>query len=180
MEEYLIYCPSCNEYSRLGKFLKKKQRFQGEYSLLYNCYLDSESLLSCFLLKHRDHLIKMIESKTDQYLHIIKNAQHYRSKEIDHFAEEWLHQKKSEESERLLETELGQLQLHILKGLFDEEAKSISTMTTNTSAESQFLLGKEEGIKKALEILNILIDRTNILYTKKWPSSLEIAPKESK
>ncbi|MDM5338464.1 hypothetical protein QUF84_14700 [Fictibacillus enclensis] len=54
-------------------------------------------------------------------------------------AEEMVNEQKAVEDERLLDRELGQLQLLILKGLLEEEANTISNQATQTSAESQFL-----------------------------------------
>ncbi|MDN4072075.1 hypothetical protein [Fictibacillus terranigra] len=87
---------------------------------------------------------------------------------------------KTEVDERLLDRELGQLQLHILKGLLEKEAKSISNMATHTSAESQFLLGKEEGINKAQEMLTELIDKTSSLYKPKRAKDVHLIPKNTK
>ncbi|SDM72338.1 hypothetical protein SAMN04488137_1627 [Fictibacillus solisalsi] len=177
MEEFLIYCPTCHEYSRLGKYDKKGHCFQGEYSLLHNCHLESGQLIFNFLKDHSDHSVKLVRSKTNEYMDILKNAHHYKSKDIDQLADEMINKQKAVEDERLLDRELGQLQLHILKGLLEEEANTISNQATQTSAESQFLLGKEEGLKKALNILTKLIEKTSILYRKNVRGEIHLIPK---
>jgi hypothetical protein len=48
--------------------------------------------------------------------------------------------------------------------MLKEEADSVSKTATATAAESQFLLGKEEGMKKALNLLKDLMEKTNALY----------------
>jgi len=164
MREYLIYCAYCDEYCSLGHYLPKEGRFEGEYSLLYNQHTHDNELLCRFLLAHLGHHLKSIPDKTDEFSQIIRESTRFMEKEIDQFVFESQQRKQFAEQEREMDRSLGQLQLHVLSKMLEEEAKTVSRTPTQTSAESQFLLGKEEGIRRAIALIADLLKKANMLY----------------
>ncbi|MMZ56520.1 hypothetical protein D1872_184150 [compost metagenome] len=84
--------------------------------------------------------------------------------DIDTIVELTVDREAQKVNEIQMERGLGQLQLNVLNKLLDEAVNIISKLPTNTSAEAQFLLGKEEGLKQAQAILKDLMDKTNTLY----------------
>lgn len=109
----------------------------------------------------------MIPNRTDEFSDIIKNAERFLETEIDKFVEESIHQQKAKQRDYEMERELGQLQLNVLLKIIEEEAGAISRLPTSTAAEAQFLLGKEEGLRKALNLLQDLMQKTNNFYSPK-------------
>jgi hypothetical protein len=164
MRDYLIYCTYCDEYSALGHYLPKEGRFEGEYSLLYNQHTHDNELLCRFLLAHLGHHVKSIPNKTDEYSQIIRESNRFMEAEIDQFVYENQQRQLFAEQERRMDRGLGQLQLNVLNKMLQEEAKMIAKIPTETSAESQFLLGKEEGIKRAVALITELMEKANMLY----------------
>lgn len=165
MREYLIYCEDCNEYTILGQYLQKEKRFQGEYALLYNRHIENDELQYRFIINHLGHSVKVLSNGDERYVEIIKAATHFMEDDIETLVAESLKGKQNEARALEMERGLGQLNSNILLKMFEEEANSIAKTATSTSAESQFLLGKEEGMKKALDMLRDLMERTNALYS---------------
>ncbi|MDQ0257772.1 hypothetical protein J2S74_005234 [Evansella vedderi] len=159
MREYLIFCQDCNEYSLLGQFLEKKGAFEGEFSFLHNARMETDELLCRFLIEHERHSLRLIGDRTDNYRAIIGTATRYMEKGIDRFVEQALEQKQLGNDKLSTERALGQLQLTILKQMFEEEVKEVAETKSVNAAESQFLLGKEAAYKKGLEILHDLIKK---------------------
>ncbi|PWA08412.1 hypothetical protein DCC39_14795 [Pueribacillus theae] len=165
MREYLIYCEDCKEYTILGKYIKKKKQYQGEYSLLYNDHIENDEILHRFIINHLGHPLKAVSSESKEYVEILRAGAHFMEDDIENLVAESIKEKQYEARDVAMERELGQLNFNILLKLFEEEANSLAKIATATSAESQFLLGKEEGIKKAMDILKDLMERTNALYS---------------
>lgn len=134
MREYLLYCTYCNEYTSLGKHVEKEGRFEGEYSLLHNRRLGSDDLLCRFLLRHLGHHLKTYPSRTDEYSDVLKTAERFMESDIDAFAELQMERKEQSAGEFLMERGLGQLQLNV------------------------------KGLKRAIVVLEELMERTNTLY----------------
>jgi hypothetical protein len=166
VREYLIYCTYCNEYSTLGKYLEGDGQFEGEYSLAHNRRILGNELLCLFLLKHLGHHIKTYPDRTDEFSDILKHGVRFMDEEVDKFMEQEQSRRKKNDDELLMERGLGQLQLNVLQKIIEDEARTIAKIPTSSPAEGQFLLGKEEGLKHALEILDDLLKRTNLLYRK--------------
>lgn len=164
MREYLIYCEDCKEYTMLGKYIKKEKQFQGEYSLLYNSHTENDETLHRFIIDHLGHPLKGVSNENEEYVEILKTGDHFMEDDIENLVAESLKGKQNEAQALEMERGLGQLNSNILLKMLEEEANSIAKTATATSAESQFLLGKEEGMKKALDILRNLMERTNALY----------------
>ncbi|CEH29132.1 hypothetical protein AM501_18020 [Aneurinibacillus migulanus] len=164
MREYLLYCIYCNEYTSLGKHVEKEGHFEGEYSLLYNQRINNDDILCRFLIRHVGHDLRMYYSPTDDYSDVLKKADRFMDANIDTIVELTVDREAQKVNEIQMERGLGQLQLNVLNKLLDEAVNIISKLPTNTSAEAQFLLGKEEGLKQAQAILKDLMDKTNTLY----------------
>jgi hypothetical protein len=164
LREYLLYCVYCDEYTYLGHFNEKDGHFSGEYSLLLNQSMQNDELLCRFLLSHLGHHLKMIPNRTDEYSEIMRTAKRFKDNEVDKYVEEALFMRKEREQDLLMERGLGQLQLNVLRKILEEEAQTIARIPTSTPAEAQFMLGKEEGIKRALSILKELMEKTNAFY----------------
>ncbi|MEW9668952.1 hypothetical protein [Ammoniphilus sp. 3BR4] len=164
MREYLLYCTYCDEYSSLGHYVEKEGHFEGEYSLLHNRRMQSDELLCRFLLSHLGHHIKAIPNRTDEFSDIIKSARRFKDGEVDKYVEEAILRNQAKEKDKEMDRELGRLQLNVLSKMLEEEAQVISKLPTETKAEAQFLLGKEEGLKRAIAILKELMQKTNTFY----------------
>ncbi|WP_245954565.1 hypothetical protein [Paenibacillus flagellatus] len=162
--EYLLYCDPCNEYTALGKYIDKEGRFEGEYSLLYNRHIHSDDMLCRFLIRHADHALRLHPNRTEAYSDILRNGNRFMDQDVDAFLELDLDRKERMKHELDMERGLGQLQLHVLLAMLKEEAESLSKKPTATPAESQFLLGKEEGVKHAISVLEELLDKTSLYY----------------
>lgn len=154
-------CQDCDEYSLLGRYLEKDTIFEGEYSFVHNSRIETDELLCRFLMAHQQHTLRMIPDRSEEYRTIISNASRYKEKDIDRFVEQSMQQKQLEKDEVSTEKALGQLQLTICKQMLEEEVKDVANIKATAPAKSQFLLGKEEGLKKAINILEDLIEKTN-------------------
>lgn len=164
MREYLLYCTYCDEYTSLGHYVEKEGHFEGEYSLLHNQRMDSDELLCRFILCHLGHHLKAIPNRTDEFSYILQNTKRFKDGEVDQFVEEALQRKQAKEKDLAMDRELGQLQLNVLWKMIEDEAKVIAKLPTETKAEAQFLLGKEEGLKRSLSLLKDLMEKTNTFY----------------
>jgi len=164
LREYLLYCTYCDEYSALGHYVEKEGHFEGEYSLLHNERMQSDELLCRFLLCHLGHHIKTIPNRTDEFSDILKSAVRFKDGEIDKYVEEALLRKQAKDKDMEMDRELGKLQLNVLCKMLEEEAQVVSKLPTETKAEAQFLLGKEEGLKRALTLLQELMEKTKAYY----------------
>lgn len=164
MREYLLYCVCCDEYTSLGRYVEKRGHFEGEYSLLHNQRMNSDELLRRFLLCHVGHPLKAIANGADEYLNLIQHSSRFKDDEIDKFVEESMQRQREEKKAQLMERELGRLQLNVLYEMLREEAEVIAKLPTETKAEAQYLLGKEDGIKRAIALLQNLMEKTNQFY----------------
>lgn len=159
-----MHCEACNEYTALGAYVEQEGRFEGEYSLLHNSRVDSDDLLCRFLLRHANHPLRLRASRTDAYSEVLYRAERFMEADIDAFVEQRAERAERRADELLLERGLGQLQLNVLRGLLEHEADDVAKRRTHTAAEAQFMLGKEEGLKRAQAMLTELMERTNALY----------------
>ncbi|AFH65646.1 hypothetical protein ACVNS2_33620 [Paenibacillus caseinilyticus] len=164
MRDYLLYCSACHEYTALGKYIEKEGHFQGEYSLLHNSHTDSDELLCRFMIRHTGHELRLHTNRTEHFSRILRTASRFMEMDIDAFLERELDRKERMRSETEMERGLGQLQLNVLRQQLEEEAERIAGLPTSEAAESQFLLGKEEGVKRALAMLKELMERTRMMY----------------
>lgn len=153
MKEYLIFCKECNEYTCLGKYLPEKRRFQGEYSLLHNLQTEDNELLCQFLMQHLGHHIQSLQSQTEDYSQIIRDSFRYLDHEIDDIVNDSFQRMAYLEEKRERELNQGQVHFDVLVKILEEEAHSISNIPTQTPAESQFWLGKEQGVRRASELI---------------------------
>jgi hypothetical protein len=153
MRDYLLYCTYCSSYTLLHSYDKETGTFLGEYSLLHNEYTRNSVLLNKFLLAHLGHTIRTIPSKTEEYREIICTASHFMENDIDKYVEESLAHARYRERDRRSEREIGLVQLYIIEHLLEHELKTLSNTPASTPAEGQVLLGKELGIKRALEVI---------------------------
>lgn len=106
----------------------------------------------------------MLPSRTDEYSDVIQTADRFMERDIDAMVELQLERKERNADELLMERGLGQLQLNVLRKMLEQEAETVSKLPTSTSAEAQFLLGKEDGLKRAQSVLDDLMSKTNTLY----------------
>lgn len=160
MRDYLVFCTYCFSYTLLHGYDKESSQFLGEYSLLHNEYTRNSIVLNKFLLGHLGHTLRTIPSKTDEYMNIICTASRFLEDDIDKYVEESLARLKYQERDRQSEREIGRVQLHIVDHLLRHELKLLADTPGSTAAAGQVLLGKELGIKRALEILeNVRTDK---------------------
>ncbi|HZG15762.1 MAG TPA: hypothetical protein VE710_12155 [Candidatus Bathyarchaeia archaeon] len=153
MRDFLVYCTYCSSYTLLHSYDKETSTFLGEYSLLHNEYTRNSVVLNKFLLTHLGHTLRTIPSKTDEYMNIICSANHFLEDDIDKYVEESMEQIKYREWNMRSEREIGKVQLHIVEHLLEHELNSLTDTRASTPAEGQVLIGKELGIKRAIEIL---------------------------
>lgn len=153
MRDYLLYCTYCSSYTLLHSFDKETGTFLGEYSLLHNEYTRNSVLLHKFLLTHLGHTLRTIPSKTEEYMNIICTASHFLEDDIEKYVEESLEEHKYREWNKRSEREIGKVQLHIVEHLLEHELTHLTDTRAATPAEGQVLIGKELGIKRAIEIL---------------------------
>lgn len=153
MQEYVVFCTKCNEYTSLGKYLPGRRQFQGEYSLMHNRHTDDLELLCQFLMKHCGHYMKSIQSQTENYSQIIRDSLRYLDNEIDDYVYESYQRMVYLDAQKQKDLNLSQLHFDVLDRILEEEAHSISKIPTQTPAESQFWLGKEQGIRRAVELI---------------------------
>lgn len=160
MRDYLLYCTYCSVYTLLHSYDKDSGTFLGEYSLLHNEYTRDSIVLNKFLLAHLGHTLKMIPSKTDEYMEIISNDTRFLQDDIDKYVEESKERRLFAERDRLSERHIGRVQVYMIKHLLDSELSELEKVKASSAAEGQVLLGKELGIKKALQIVErVLEDR---------------------
>ncbi|UFJ43162.1 hypothetical protein LOK74_12120 [Brevibacillus humidisoli] len=160
MRDYLLYCTYCSVYTLLHSYNKESGAFLGEYSLLYNDYTRDSIVLNKFLLAHLGHALKMIPSKTEEYMGIICSTKRFLEDDIDKYVQESKERRLFEERDRLSERHIGRVQVYMIKHLLDCELEGLKRRKAATPAEGQVLLGNELGIKKALEIIEqVLTDK---------------------
>ncbi|HZG57386.1 hypothetical protein [Paenibacillus sp.] len=164
MREYALYCVDCHEYTSLGAFVDKEGHFEGEYSLLHNRKANHDEVMCRFLIRHARHTLRMEESRTKPYSDILRTAGRFMEAQIDEMIERQIERSAESEHERTMERGLGQLQLNVLRGILLQEFESISRERGDNAAKAQFLLGKEEGMKRALGLLDDLLEKTNLLF----------------
>lgn len=157
MRDYLLFCTYCSSYTLLHSFDKELGNFLGEYSLLHNEYTRNNLVLNKFLLTHLGHTLRVIPSKTDEYMNVICTASRFLEDDIDKYVEESLAKQEYLQRDRQSERQLGKVQLHIVEHLLQYELENLSKVRGATPAEGQVLLGKELGIKKALEVIQSVL-----------------------
>ncbi|WP_139490459.1 hypothetical protein [Brevibacillus dissolubilis] len=153
MRDYLLLCTYCSSYTLLHTYNKETGNFLGEYSLLHNAHTHNSIILHKFLLAHLGHPLRLIPSKTDEYMNVICTATRFLEDDIDKYVAEAKAQKEYWEREKRSERDIGKVQVHIIEHLLELELKMLADIRAHTPAESQVLLGKELAFKKALEIL---------------------------
>lgn len=153
MKEYLIFCTACNEYTYLGQYLPKGKHFEGEYSLLYNQHTQDDQLLCQFLIKHVGHPLKAWHNQTEDYSRILRESKRFLDDEMDDYVYESYQRKLYLEDKRKREVDQSQVHFHVIERVLEEEAHSIAKTPTHTPAESQFWLGKEQGVRRAAELI---------------------------
>ncbi len=153
MKEYLIFCTACKEYTYLGKYLREKGHFEGEYSLLHNQHSQDDQLLCQFLIKHVGHPLKVWHNQTEEYSRILRESIRYLDDEMDDYIDESYQKRLYLEERRKRELDQSQVHFHVLERVLEEEAHSIAKTPTYTPAESQFWLGKEQGVRRAAELI---------------------------
>ncbi|CAM5793737.1 MULTISPECIES: hypothetical protein [Brevibacillus] len=153
MRDYLLFCNYCRMFTLLHSYNRETGMFLGEYSLLHNEYTRNSIVLNRFLLAHVGHVMRVIPSKTEEFQEIICTAAHFLQDDIDKFVEESLALEKYKERDRRSEREIGLVQLYILEHLLVHELENITEIRASTPAEGQVLLGRELGLKRALELL---------------------------
>ena len=160
MRDYLLFCTYCSSYTLLHSYDKETGRFLGEYSLLHNEHTKNSVVLNKFLLAHLGHSLKLIPSKTEEYMNIICTASRFLEDDIDKYVEESKAQRQYEERDRKSERQIGRIPMHLAEHLLRHELDKLSNARASNPAEGQVLLGKELGIKKALEVLQqVLSDK---------------------
>ncbi|WP_199621362.1 hypothetical protein [Paenibacillus alkalitolerans] len=164
MREFLLCCRSCNEYTSLGAYDEAERRFEGEYSLLYNERTRNDAIFTRFLHIHAGHSLLAAVNGTEEYSQTIATARHFMEEELDKYVEESLWRQGEIEQRMTMDRGLGRLQLSILRKLLEEEAAQTARLKTESAAESQFILGKEEGLKRAVELLRDLQEKTSVYY----------------
>ena len=164
MREYAMHCIDCGEFTTLGKFVENEGHFEGEYSLLHNRRANHDELLCRFLIRHARHTLRMEESRTKSYSDVIRTGARFRDEEIDAIVEQQMERERDRENERALERNLGQLELNVLRGLLAGEAELLSREKADSAAAAQFLLGKEEGLKRAMRLLDELLETSSMLF----------------
>ncbi|MGC5328559.1 hypothetical protein [Brevibacillus sp. SYSU BS000544] len=157
MRDYLLFCTYCSSYTLLHSFDKESGNFLGEYSLLHNDYTRNSLVVNKFLLAHLGHTLRVIPSKTDEYMNVICTASRFLEDDIDKYVEERLARQQYFERDRQSERQLGKVQLHIVEHLLKYELESLSRLKGSTPAETQVFLGKELGMKKALEVIQSVL-----------------------
>jgi hypothetical protein len=108
--------------------------------------------------------VKLLPDRTEKYSSVLASAARFIEQNIDIFVEEQADRDERRSGELLMERGLGQLQLNVLQQLLAEEIREISLHQAHSPAESQFMLGKEEGLKRAEQVLKDLMDRAHIFY----------------
>ncbi|WP_248927656.1 hypothetical protein [Paenibacillus hamazuiensis] len=164
MREFLLICEACDEYTSLGSYDDRERRFEGEYSLLYNEKTNNDEVLVRFLRIHAGHPLCAVVSGSEAYAKAIASARHFMADDLDKMVEESLWRQGEKEQQLTMDRELGRLQLSVLRKLLEEETAEIAGRTAASAAESQFLLGKEEGLKRALDIVSELLEKTSVYY----------------
>jgi hypothetical protein len=153
----LLYCSYCSSYTLLHSYEKETGDFLGEYSLLHNEYTRNSAILNKFLLAHLGHSLRAIPSKTDDYMNIICTAAHFLEDDIDKYVEESQARAVFQERNRQSERAIGRVEIYIIEQFIKQELSALATMKGGTAAEGQVLLGKELGMKRALEIIQRLL-----------------------
>jgi hypothetical protein len=106
----------------------------------------------------------MEESRTKSYSEAIRTGARFMDGEIDAIVEQQMERERDRENERALERNLGQLELNVLRGLLAGEAELLSLEKADSPAAAQFLLGKEEGVKRAMRRLDELLETSHLLF----------------
>lgn len=158
MRDYLLYCTYCSSYTLLHAFEKESGNFLGEYSLLLNDYTHNSIILNKFLLAHLGHALRVIPSKTDEYRNIICAASHFLEDDIDKYVEESKAKQQYAERNRKNEREIGRVQIHIIDHLLRYELEQLTNTQGTSPAESQVLLGRELAMKRALEVVERVLN----------------------
>lgn len=163
MRDYLLYCTYCSVYTLLHSYDKDSGMFLGEYSLLHNEYTRDSIVLNKFLLAHLGHALKVIPSKTDEYMEIICNTKRFLQDDIDKYVEESKERRLFAERDRLSERHIGRVQVYMIKHLLDSELNELGKRKAASAAEGQVLLGRELGIKKALQIVEQVLEDKQLM-----------------
>jgi|GEM_PF-543430 len=162
--EYLMFCPSCDEYTLLHDFDPKAGRFRGEYSLLHNAFTESTELLCRFLLAHTGHLVRLLPNRTNDYGRILRTGRRFAEADIDKYVEAALAQKQAAEQEKRGDQNLGKLQLAILIQYLEQEQEQVRRTPARTAGEHQVLLGQELGLRRSIEIARQLVAHFERIY----------------
>ncbi|GAB6933903.1 hypothetical protein [Calditerricola satsumensis] len=162
--EYLMFCPSCVEYTLLHDFDPKVGRFRGEYSLLHNAFTESDELLCRFLLAHTGHLVRLTPNRTDDYGRILRTARRFAEADIDKYVEASLAQKQAAEQEKRGDHNLGKLQLAILIQYLEQEQEEVRRTPAHSASEHQVLLGQELGLRRSIAIARRLVTHFERTY----------------
>lgn len=93
----------------------------------------------------------MVQNHTEEFSRVIRSSSRYLDNMIDDYVFESDQRLQDIEGER--KRTLREAQFRVIDSVFEEEAQSIAKIPTQTAAESQFWLGKEQGMKRAITLL---------------------------
>lgn len=149
-------------FTYLNRYDRKRNRFEGEYSIVHNEYTYDSFFLEKFLLEHKELPVILLSSDHKRFTEITNKYHRYLEDDIPKIIEEKIQQRLEKEKMLELDRNLGQLQLAILKKMIENQLETIRAQTAKTSAEHQVLLGKELSLQWVLHTIDDIIEKGNI------------------
>lgn len=159
---YLLVNENDKIYTSLNHFDKKRNCFEGEYSLLHNEHSYDSYFYSRFMLRYKGEKLELIDSNDNRYSNIINTYTRFAEDDIPKYIEEKLYKQKETENDRVLDINLGQLQIAIMKSMLEKELESIKQKPANKESDHYIFLGQQLGMEWALRTLNDVIEKGKV------------------
>ena len=158
---FLLVSDTTKSYTSLHEYDRKKQMFQGEYSLIHNRFSYDHVFLSKFLLLNEGNPLSLISSQNTEYFEIRNNYDRFLENDVSKYIGEQVEKEKYIQNNHLIDKGLGQLQLMILKGLVESRLKTVGAISSQPDVDNRKILGRELELEWVMEKIDELIQKGN-------------------
>ena len=158
---FLLVSDTTKSFTSLHQYDKRKNLFQGEYSIIHNRFSYDHMFLSKFLLSTEGKPLTLISSLSPEYTTIFSKYERFLEDDISKYVGEQVEREKYVRTNQEVDKGLGQLQMMILKGLVEARLEQVQEKSAKEGADSRKLLGRELELDWILEKINEIIDKGN-------------------
>ncbi|GGJ13598.1 hypothetical protein GCM10010885_23620 [Alicyclobacillus cellulosilyticus] len=154
---YVLVCERDKTFTSLHRFDRKRNVFEGEYSLLHNAYSYDQYFLARFLMAHVEHPLRLLPSDNERYDEVVHTYQRFQEDDIPAYIEEKLQERAEREHRLDVERSLGQLQLIIARQMILKEREEVQNRPSRSERETLVLIGQDYAFLRSVHIIDDIV-----------------------